>query len=285
LRYFFSGIDPRYGCEFEHFPHASLMFSASTLLRPSMFTLFESCLHNKRQMVLDSGITQGWITEDAYIELLDAYGHCFEWCAHYDQMHALYLSNGNYNYDRDWLPERLWGRLLYVLQGRPQDGFSEAQYRAVMRVLTHTTPFVGVGGLARLCRQGQFEVIERYLDAIYERLGPEVCRWIHLFGIGNYRLLTRYRGLFGSADSSTWLCAVRGELLQPDGTRRRLEAPFDKLLALRQNVGMMLRWAEDWHALSGEPGQQLLHPPFRVIPASAPYILETMPQWGSKEGR
>ena len=285
MRYYFSGIDPRYGRVFEHFPHAGLMFSASTLLRPSMFALFESCLHNKRQMVLDSGITQGWITEDAYIELLDAYGLCFRWCAHYDEMHAFYLSNGNYNYARDFLGERLSRRLLYVLQGRPQDGFSEAQYRAVMRVLTHATPFVGIGGLGRLCRRGQFEAIERYLDAIYERLGPQVCRWIHLFGIGNYRLLARYRTLFGSADSSTWLCGVRGELLQPDGTRRRQERPWDKLLTLRQNVGTMLRWAEDWRTLSDDPRPQVLRPPFRVIPTADPYILDTLPVWGSEGGR
>jgi hypothetical protein len=285
LRYYFSGIDPRYGCVFEHFPHAGLMFSASTLLRPSMFALFESCLLSKRQIVLDSGITQGWVPEDAYIELLDAYGQCFRWFAHYDQMHAFYLSNGNYNYARDFLGKRLWGRLLYVLQGRPQDGFTEAQYRAVMRVLTRATSFVGVGGLARLCRQGQFEVIERYLDGIYERLGLDICQWIHLFGIGNHRLLSRYRALFGSADSSTWLCGVRGELLQPDGTRRRCEKPFDKLLALRQNVETLLRWAEDWPALFDEPCQQRVQPPYRVIPATDPSILETMPKWGGEEVR
>ena len=285
MRYFFSGIDPRYGSVFEHFPRAGLMFSASTLLRPSVYCLFESCLQDERPMVLDSGIVQGWITEDAYIELLNTLGQCFEWCAHLDSMRAFYLSNGNYNYDRDFLEERLWGRLLYVLQGRPEDGFTEAQYRSVMRALHRATPFVGVGGLGRLCRRGQCEVIERYLDAIYERLGPEVCQWIHLFGVGNYRLLARYRTLFGSADSSTWLCGVRGELLQPDGTRCRQEKPFDKVLSLRQNVETMLRWAEDWPALSGEPYQQRGRPSYQVNPTTDPYILETMPKCGSEEGR
>lgn len=283
MRYYFSGIDPRYGSVFDDFPQAGLMFSASTLLRPRTFALFVSCLSKDRQIVLDSGIIQGWITEDAYMELLDAYGECFLWCAHYDEMHAFYRSNGNYNYVRDYLGSMLGEKLLYVLQGRPERGFTEAQYRAVMQVLAHATPYIGIGGLGRLCRRGQFEVVERYLDAIYKRIGPDACQFMHLFGVGNYRLLSRYCTLFGSADSATWLCGVRGELLQPTGGRCRLQKPFDKLQALRWNMEMMLRWAQDDYALSGGHDPLPPQPPNQVIPTRSPYILPALPPWGSKE--
>jgi hypothetical protein len=223
-------------------------------------------------MVLDSGVIQGAVGEDAYIELLNEFGEDFQWCAHHDAMGDFYQSNGNYNYAREYLSDALPQRLLYVLHGSPPD-FTEEQYRACMTVLMHATCYIGIGGLVRYCRRGQLEVIERYLDAIYERLGPEVCRWIHLFGIGNYRLLRRYRNVFGSADSSLWLCGVRGELLQPDGTRRRLLKPFDKLRALQQNVEMMLQWATDENACP-DP----LTPPFhQIIPIDDPFLLESFP--------
>jgi hypothetical protein len=223
-------------------------------------------------MVLDSGVIQGWIKEDEYIELLNEFGHCFEWCAHYDVLYNFYGSNGNYNYALDYLDQALQRRLLYVLHGNPADGFVEAQYAAVMEVLTHASPYIGIGGLGRLCRKGATDLIERYLDAIYERLGPDVCQWIHLFGIGNYQLLRRYRTIFGSADSSTWLCGVRGELLQPDGTRRRITKPFDKLHALRHNVEMILKWIADEN---GAPPP--LHSPYQIIPTADPYILDALP--------
>jgi hypothetical protein len=278
LRYYFSGIDPRYGSVFDEFPQAGLMFSASTLLRSSTFDLFVSCLNKNRQIVLDSGIIQGWITEDNYLALLDAYGACFFWCAHYDEMCQFYWSNGHYNYARDYIGSLLGEKLLYVLQGKPEEGFTEAQYRAVMQVITHATPYIGVGGLGRLCRRGQFEAVERYLDVIYERLGPDTCQFVHLFGMGNYRFLSRYCMLFGSADSATWLCGVRGELLQPDGTRRRLQKPFDKLQALRWNVEMLLQWAQDWYALSREPQPPPSQSPRQIVPIRSPYILDTFPE-------
>jgi hypothetical protein len=283
LRYYFSGLDPRYACVFDYFPQASLMFSASTLLRPATFELFLSALEKKRRIVLDSGIIQGWITEMEYLELLDEWGGCFEWCAHYDELYAFYRSNGNYNYARDLIGDLLGPRLLYVLQGRPADGFTEAQYKAVMTVFTRATPFIGIGGLGSSCRRGQVEAVQRYLDAIYERLGPEVCQWMHLFGIGNYRLLRRYHDLFGSADSATWLCGVRGEELQPDGTRRQLSKPFNKLEILQHNVAMMLQWAEDQDALSHGEALSPLRSAARIIPTNNPYILAALPEWGVTE--
>jgi hypothetical protein len=275
LRYFFSGLDPRYSTIFEDLsPNAGLMFSASTLSCPATFDLFLSCHQKRLPIVLDSGIIQGWIKEDAYIELLNEVGYWFEWCAHYDILHNFYGSNGNYNYARDYIDQSLCKRLLYVLHGNPAEGFVEAQYRAVMEVLTHASPYIGIGGLGRLCRRGEVDLVERYLDAIYERLGPDVCQWVHLFGIGNYQLLRRYRNIFGSADSSTWLCGVRGELLQPDGTRRRCLRPFDKLCALRHNVEMMLAWITDDN---GTRAPHPLQPPYQIIPTADPYILDAMP--------
>lgn len=186
-------------------------------------------------------------------------------------MGSMGLSNGNYNYTRDYIPASLARKLLYVLHGRPEDGFTEFQYRTVMTVLTRASPYIGLGGLVPLCRRRQFETIERYLDAIYKRFGPEVCRWMHLFGIGNFRLLSRYRTIFGSADSSTWLCGVRGELLQEDGTRKRLARPFDKLSALRHNVEMVLRWIE------ADELPPPARPPNLLTPADDPYILDIFP--------
>lgn len=271
MRYYFSGLDPRYGSVFDDLPQAGLLFTAASLRTPSTFNLFATCSRQQRKMVLDCGLMQSWLDEDVYLEVLNDVGHSFEWCSQQDVLGSLSLSNGNYNYARDYIPADLARKLLYVLHGNPTDGFTEFQYRTVMTVLTRASPHIGIGGLVPLCRRGQFETIERYLDAICERLGPEVCQWMHLFGIGNERLLSRYRTIFGSADSSTWLCGVRGELLQEDGARKRLARPFDKLYALRHNVEMVLRWV----AANEPPSpKRSLNP---LTPTDDPYILDIFP--------
>jgi hypothetical protein len=256
--------------------NAGVMISATSLHLPEIRTMCSSFKQQGISMTLDCGMIQGTITENEYIELLCLYEGYFDWFASVDVPGSLGLSSGNYNYLRDYLPEDLYDRLLYVLQGSPKEGFTRAQYCTLVQVLTYATPFLGIGGLAPYCRRGQFALVERYLDMIYAALGREVCQYIHLFGVGNYRLLHKYRHKFGSADSSSWLCAVHGEQLQRQGGRYRCQRPFDKSQLLRANAETIVDWAaEDAFQLplfaDGSPSARPPCPPSRDV---SPYLLD-----------
>jgi hypothetical protein len=279
LKYFFSGVDSRYSQVFyPPLANAGVMFNATTLHLPEVQLMCAQYCRAGIPMVLDCGMIQGKVKEDDYIELLCRFGDYFDWFASIDVHGSLGLSNGGYNYLRDYLPEGLHRKLLYVLHGSPEEGFTEAQFRTLDLVLTYATPYIGIGGLAPYCRRGKFAVIERYLDMIYAVMGREVCQNTHLLGVGNYRLLHRYRHTFGSADSSSFLCAVRGEQLQPRGGRLKCQRPFNKLHVLRTNVETMLDWAgEDAYQLPLFADLPPVGQP-RVCPTGgvSPYLLPTM---------
>jgi hypothetical protein len=254
------------------------MLNATSLHIPAFRAMCELLQERGVSMVLDCGMLQGIITEDEYIELLCRNAGYFDWFASVDVPGSLSLTNGNYNYLRDYLPRDVHGRLLYVLQGSPEAGFTGAQCRTLVKVLTHATPYVGIGGLAPYCRRGQFSVVERYLDSIYAAFGGEACRLFHLFGVGNYRLLRKYRNRFGSADSSTWLCGVHGEKLRPGGGRDSCTVPHDVTQLLRTNAALLVGWAR----ADAEQCPLFADGPFRAQSRydtrgeGSPYLLDTL---------
>lgn len=269
MRYFFSGLDHRYASIFwPPLPDAGLMFTATNLFLPQIQELCRWYWEAGVPLVLDCGIIQGSVTEDEYIEMICRWGGYFTWFASRDVLGSLGRSNGNYNYLRDYLPREDWSKLLYVLQGDITQGFSDEQYETVLQVTAHATPYLGIGGLVRYCRRGQYRIVERYLDQIAERLGPEICRNLHLFGMGNYRILHRYRNIFGGADSSSYLCGLYGEQLLVAGGRQLCAVPKERPILLRENAEMLLSWcASDW-----PPSSSLPHVPF---PVGDPYFLGT----------
>lgn len=269
MKYFFSGLDPRYAQIFwPPIPDTGLMFSATTLHLPEMRSLCRLYRQAGVSVVLDCGMVQGLVTEDEYIEMLCAWGDAFTWFASIDSPGSLGETNRNYHSLRDYLPADLWGKLLYVLQGDITQGFTDDQYRTLMTVREQATPFLGIGGLVRYCRRGHYAAVERYLDHMVSRMGAQMCRSLHLFGMGNYRILHRYRDLFGSADSSTYLCGVHGERLQEHGGRRPCERPFDPFHLLRDNAAMLSRWcATERPSHAGIPVVR--------TPTLDPYFLDT----------
>lgn len=248
MRYFFSGVEPRYQFLFRPDMRAGVMLNARYAHRPAVRDM---CFYYQQlgiPMVMDSGVVQGRRSEDAWIEDyilgVGEYLHLCTWFAPFDEIGDFARTHEMYYRLLRWIPSRYEERIMYVFQSDPTKDLTDQQCQVLHSVLARH-PYIGIGGLAKYCRRGQFDLIERYLDAIWAVTGGQ-CRRFHLFGVGNYRLLHRYRSKFGSGDSTTWLIGAHNELLQEQGGRSKASDPsLRKERALQANVETMLEWSRD----------------------------------------
>lgn len=243
--YYFSGVNRASLLKILAKHHACGMVNALWAGEPALRRAYER--YRDVELALDSGAVQGNRNLEGYARLIKQLSPRMTFCSNLDVLHNQQESDAHYHQlhrlladDEQARTKVLW---IYQCQSRKADWHPHGDLDAFKRAVARHK-MVGIGGLVSVLERDLVEA-QDLLNTLGEILDDAQAQ-AHLFGLGNYALLTACatQRWFRSADSARWLQALKSRtLLTTDG--RVLSAKnltFSGLQCAAQNVGAVQNW-------------------------------------------
>ncbi|MEO7019731.1 MAG: hypothetical protein ABI234_06235, partial [Ktedonobacteraceae bacterium] len=211
--YYFSGVNKPELLAVLGRQHACGMLNALSAGQPKLRRAYE---RYPVELVLDSGAVQGNQNIVGYARLIKLIGARMTWIANLDSLHNQQASDENFRHLQALLADEVLActKLLWIYQcqscGDHWD--PDGDLDLLKRALDHHR-FIGLGGILSVVER-DIQHAQNLLGTLGEILDAAGAQ-AHIFGIGNYPLLTYCltQRWFRSADSARWLQGLRSRML------------------------------------------------------------------------